>query len=107
MTLNPQMTLQTFSLRMCSFRSTVSFYICGFRSFQEAFDSCRTWGRKQKADIEEWSGIDFSKDDPDKIATQNMSEGEEIEYIQKKYLSDEIMQKDTKSKISKWIRWMG
>ena len=90
-----------------SFSKIVSFYACGFRSFQEAFDSSRVWGRKRKAEIEGWSGMDFMKNDPDMIATKSMSEEEEMDYIQRKYLSDEIMAKDSNSNLSKWIKWMG
>jgi hypothetical protein len=51
--------------------------------------------------------MDFSKDNPDKIATKGMSEDEEMEYIQRKYLSDEIMKKDSNSILTTWIKWMG
>lgn len=85
----------------------VTFFACGFSSFQEAFDSSRAWGRKRKAEIEGWSGMDFSKNDPDKIAIKSMSEEEEMEYIQRKYLSDEIMKKDSNSNLTKWIKWLG
>ncbi|KAI2510011.1 MatE-like protein [Fragilaria crotonensis] len=73
----------------------------------EAFDSSRVWGRKRRADIEGWSGMDFSKDDPDKIATKGMSEDEEMDYIQRKYLSDEIMKKDSNSILTNWIQRLG
>ena len=85
----------------------VSFYACGYRSFQEAFDSSRSWGLKRRAGIEGWAKLDFSKDDPDMIATQHMSEDEEMDYIHEKYLSEEIIEKDPRTNaISKWLEWM-
>ena len=57
-------------------------------------DCMRAWGRKRKADIDGWVGVDLSKNDLDKIATKGMSEDEELKYIQEKYMSEEIMMKD-------------
>ena len=51
--------------------------------------------------------MDFCKDDPDKIATKGMSEDEEMEYIQRKYLSDDIMKKDSNSILTNWIKRLG
>jgi hypothetical protein len=75
-----------------------SFYISGCRSFDEAFASFRRWGRKRRKEMEEWCDIDFGKDHPDFSATKGMFEDEELEYIRKKYLSDDAILKTTPKK---------
>ena len=54
----------------------------------EAFRSFRNWGQRTRIDFEAAS-IDLGvHDDPDAIAIKNMSEDEELEYFEKKYLTD-------------------
>jgi hypothetical protein len=86
----------------------VTFYALGFRSWNEAVESCRSWGLRRRTEIEHWPGMNYSRNDPDRIATSSMSEEEELKYIQDKYLSDEILRVgDTNSSIARFVAWMG
>jgi hypothetical protein len=70
---------------ICAF----TFYASGYRSWNEAVTSVRRWGRKRRSVIEESYGFDLGfRDHPDAKAIKDMTEDEELEYIQKKYLSN-------------------
>lgn len=62
------------------------FYGSGFQSVDEASQAFTSWGQRKRRQIEAAS-IDLGVDDhPDAIAVKNMSEEEEMEYFQTKYM---------------------
>jgi hypothetical protein len=87
---------------ICIAATTVTFYASGYRSFQEAFDSFRGWGRKRRVQLEDWHGINLSRDHPDMLATKNMTEEEEWEYVRKKYLADDTILRRSSAQKKGW-----
>ena len=64
------------------------FYGSGFQSIDEASQAFTNWGQRKRRQIEA-ATIDLGVDDhPDAIAVKNMSEDEEMEYFQTKYMRD-------------------
>lgn len=70
--------------------AAVGFYGSGYRSFDALVNDTRAWGTQNRQSFEDWLGIEdrASKTDPEAIATKNMTEDEEMNYIYERHLKD-------------------
>ncbi|CAJ1942894.1 unnamed protein product [Cylindrotheca closterium] len=70
--------------------AVAGFYASGYRSFDALVNDTRAWGEQNRQSFEDWLGIENrpSKTDPEAIATKNMTEEEELNYIYERHLKD-------------------
>lgn len=63
--------------------SVVGFYLSGCRSIGEAMSTTREWASSRTQSFEDWMGMDDreSKTHPEVVATKNMTEEEEVNYV--------------------------
>lgn len=68
----------------------IGFYASGYRSFDALVTDTRAWASQNRQFFEDWLGIEDrpSKTDPEAIATRNMTEEEEMNYIYERHLKD-------------------
>ena len=68
----------------------IGFYASGYRSFDALVTDTRAWASQNRQSFEDWLGIEDrpSITDPEAIATKNMTEEEEMNYIYERHLKD-------------------
>ena len=68
----------------------IGFYASGYRSFDALVEDTRGWASQNRKSFEDWLGMEDipSKTDPEAIATKNMTEEEEMNYIYETHLKD-------------------
>ena len=78
----------------------VGFYLSGSQSVDEAMSSTQQWASKQMQSFEDWMGMDdrASKTHPDVIATRNMTEEEEVNYIYDRLMKEIESEADSENK---------
>ena len=66
------------------------FYIAGYRSLDEAFRSTRRWASSKRESLEDWLDMEdrASKTHPDVLATKNMTEDEEIDFVYNQVMTE-------------------
>ena len=79
------------------------FYATDSKSLDDLIQKCRKWTPRRRESIEEFFNITSSTsknrcknkwaNDEDVIATKNMTEDEELQYYQKKYVGNEVFDK--------------
>ncbi|KAL3945550.1 MAG: hypothetical protein SGBAC_000374 [Bacillariaceae sp.] len=81
----------------------IGFLASGYSSFDALVSDTRAWGSRNRQSFEDWLGIEDipSKTDPEAIATKNMTEEEEMNYIYERHLKDAERSPDSKSQEGK------
>lgn len=79
-----------------SLLGAVGFYLSGCKSISEAMSRTQQWASSRAQSFDEWVGLDNreSKTHPEVLATKNMTEEEELNYVYDR-LMKEIQQEDS------------
>jgi hypothetical protein len=80
--------------------SAVVFYACGWNSFENAFNNTRDWAHVKRDSLDRWLGVQdrIDRQHAEVLATQGMSDEEELAYISKRYMPDEDWEADLPKK---------